>query len=368
MKILFCIDGMTKGGAERVISNLSNYLIKGDNEVEILTVFKSEIEYNLDSNINISSLENNYIDLHKPNKKRGNISKLFMFIKRANIMKKKLKKINPDIIISFLPYTSFLVLKNANKIKKPIIVSVRNDPKEEYKSKVYNLFMRKLYPKASGFVFQTEDAKEYFKDIISVKTKIIPNPLNPLFMDVYKGKRKKEIVSVGRLCTQKNHKMLIEAFSKIHNKYPDYKLIIYGEGDLRESLENLIKEKHLENRSFLPGIENDIKSKIYNSSLFILSSNYEGMPNALMEAMALGLPVISTDCPCGGPKFLIDKGKNGILVKVGDIDDLANKMEMILENETFAGKLGESASKISEKLNPSKINNEWYEFIKLIAK
>ena len=347
---------------------MSNYLIKENNDVEILTVFNSEVEYKLDSNICVSSLENNYIDLHKFNVKKGNISKLFMFFKRAKLIKKKIKKINPDIIISFLPYTSFLVLKSANKIKKPIIVSVRNDPKEEYKSKVYNLFMKKLYPKASGFVFQTEDAKDYFKDIINVRTKIIPNPINPLFMDAYKGKRKKEIVSVGRLCSQKNHEMIIKAFSKIANKYPEYNLIIYGEGDLRESLENLITNENLENKVFLPGIENDIKSKIYNSSLFILSSNYEGMPNALMEAMALGLPVISTDCPCGGPKFLIDNGKNGILVKVGDVDVLANKIEMILENEVFADNLGENASKISEKLNPSNINNEWYEFIRIIAK
>jgi glycosyltransferase involved in cell wall biosynthesis len=148
---------------------------------------------------------------------------------------------------------------------------------------------------------------------------IIPNPINPEFnVKPFSGKRRKIITSVGRLSEQKNQHVLIEAFSRIEKDFPDYELVIYGEGNLRETLENQIKTLKLENKVKLPGVKKNIKNEIYDCSLFVLPSLYEGMPNALMEAMALGLPVISTDCPCGGPRFLIHN-YNGLLVKVNNV-------------------------------------------------
>lgn len=366
MKILFCIDSMTKGGAERVVSNLTDYLVKKDlkNDVYILTITNSEVDYKLNEKVKLMSLEQKITLIHDETKRNNKFIKLKNFYTRVKKMKEKIHKIKPDVIVSFLPYTSFIVLL-ANKGKIPVIVSVRNDPVVEYSSKMYNFLMRKLYPKASGFVFQTEDAKDYFKDVIKVQSIVIPNPINPNFIvkESYKGKRKKEIVSVGRLFEQKNHKLLINAFSEITDKFPDYKLIIYGEGNERSNLEKLIKEKKLENKVFLPGLIDNVKNKIYDASLFVLSSDYEGMPNALMEAMALGLPVISTDCPCGGPKFLIKNNVNGILVEVNNVSEMKAAIEKILENKNFANKIADNACSIVTDLNPEKINYYWLNFI-----
>lgn len=366
MKILFCIDSMTKGGAERVISNLSNYLINNGYDVNILTVVNSDIEYDINAKVKLECLEDKFINVR--NEKNGKIKKISNFIKRIKLMKKAVNKINPDIIISFLPYTSFITLKAIKDI--PTIVSIRNDPKIEYSSKIYNFLMKKLYPRADGFVYQTEDAKQYFKNIVNVKSEIIPNPINEQFIvsQEFQGERKKEIVSVGRLFQQKNHQLLIDAFADLSDELLNYNLIIYGEGEERKKLQGIIKSKKLENRIFLPGNIKNIKEKIYDAKMFVLPSDYEGMPNALMEAMALGIPVIATDCPCGGPKFLIDNNNNGILIDVGDKKQLKKAILKIIKDAEFSKKISHNAIEISQKLAPEKINKKWEDFIVEIYK
>lgn len=287
MKILFCIGGLRKGGAERVISNLANSFSSTD-EISIV-ITEKKIEYKLENNIKVYSLDYNL-------SKNNIINK---FLKIYNLYK-TIKEDKPDVIVSFLREPTFRVLLLRKFIKTPIIVSVRNDPKIEYKSFKSNFLMKVLYPLADGFVFQTEDAKQYFAKKIQEKSIIIPNPIKKEFLNknIYTGDRDKIIVSVGRLEVQKNHNLLIDAFYDINDQIRDYKLIIYGEGSLRTMLQKKINSYGMKDRILLPGITNNIIDKIEKAKLFILSSNYEGMPNALMEAMALGIPSISTDCPC----------------------------------------------------------------------
>lgn len=358
MKILFCIDSLRKGGAERVISNLSNAFIKDNLNISILMISKCKIEYELNPEIELNYLEDEIA------KNEGTISKIISFFRRTKLMKKKISYLKPDVIVSFLPYTSFVVLNAIGK-KIPVIVSIRNDPETEYSSKLYNLFMRMLYPKAKGIVYQTKEAKNYFKNILNVESEIIPNSINPDFIvdKEFEGKRKKEIVSVGRLFDQKNQKLLIDSFIEIKDKIPDYKLIIYGEGYKRNDLEKIIKDNNMNERIILPGNIKNVREKIYDSGLFVLSSEYEGMPNALMEAMCLGLPVISTDCPCGGPRFLIKNNENGILVDVGNKEQLKEAILKIISNEDLAKKISKNAIKISTELSPEIINRRWKEFI-----
>ena len=357
MKILFCIDSLRKGGAERVVSNLANAFVQENQDIDILTVSKSKIEYDLDSRIKVSFLE------ETGSKESKILLKIKKFVKRSNLMKKKIKQIKPDIIVSFLPYTSFVTLNAVKNI--PVIVSVRNDPAVEYSSKIFNFFMRRLYPKAKGFIYQTQEAKDYFKGILDVECKVIPNSINPDFIveNEFQGERKKEIVSVGRLYDQKNQKLLIESFLEISEKIPEYKLIIYGEGYKRDELQQLIDDNSMNDKIFLPGNIKNVKEKIYDSSLFVLSSDYEGMPNALMEAMCLGLPVISTDCPCGGPHFFIKNEENGLLIDVGNKEQLKSAILKIIENKELAKKISKNAIKVSEKVEPKIINKEWREFI-----
>ncbi len=373
MKIMFSIGTLSSGGAERVVCNLSNYLNKF-HDIHIVSVKKTDIAYTLDSNISIDFLDNREeISYDKLMNKRilDKIKRIIRNLRRVRKLKNIIKKNKPEIIVSFLPEPNFLNLILKSKFKIPIIISIRNDPKEEYKSNLYNRLMKKYYPQADAIVYQTEEAKNFFRNIIgnNVIQEIIPNPINEEFIErPYKGIRKKIIVTVGRLQEQKNHKLLIDAFEKVSNQIPDYKLVIYGDGNKKQELETYIKSKNLLDKVMLAGNTKEVKKHIYDASLFILSSDYEGMPNALMEAMALGLPVISTDCPCGGPKFLIDNGKNGILVKVKDVEAMSKAILKVLENKNYADYLSMNASKIAETLNPTKINNEWKKIIEKIGK
>ena len=181
----------------------------------------------------------------------------------------------------------------------------------------------------------------------------------------YTGEREKIIVTTGRLNKHKNHSLLICAFKRIVAFFPDYRIIIYGEGPERLNDEILIRKLGLQEYVLLPGTTNNVPEKIYKASLYVLTSDFEGMPNSLMEAMALGLPCISTDCPCGGPRELIVSGKNGMLVPVGDEDALANAMKKLLNDERYAIELGKNAMKIREELSMDIICRKWYEYLKM---
>ena len=357
MKILFCITAMEKGGAERVVSTITNSMIE-KNEISIVCLADKEIAYKLDERIKIKTLD----------EKEKRVNKLTKNYKRYVSMKNYIKEYNPDIIISFLPVPSFIAIL-ANKRKVPIIVADRNDPKEEYASKIYNMLMKLLYKKANGFVFQTKEQKEYFSEVIQKKSTIILNPVKEEFLKTT-GEKEKEnvIVSVARLEEQKNYEMLINAFSKVNKKHDEYKLKILGDGILREKLEQQIKSLNLEDDVLLYGICDNVKEELEKSKIFVLSSNYEGMPNALIEAMVLGMPVVSTDCPCGGPRELIQDNINGILVKVNDEKALAEKIIYLIENNEFADGLGKNAKLLGEKLNTKKIVAEWEDYIKIIYK
>lgn len=298
MKIMFTMMSMQKGGAERVIANLSNYMIN-NHEIILVPMLNEKIQYNLNKNIKIRTI----------NKKEAKRTKIRKILEKISIFKlHSLKNIileeKPDIIISFLPEPSFkiLALKKINKkIKEiPTIVSVRNDPVIEYKNKIINIIMRKLYPLADGFVFQTEDAKKYFDDIISCKNEIIVNPVGDNFIkERYIGEREERIVAVGRLEPQKNHQVLIEAFKGVYEKHPDYVLEIYGNGSLEEKLKMQVDQLGLNSAIIFKGNSDSIEKDIYKAKAFVMTSDYEGMPNSLLEAFVLGVPCISTDCPCG---------------------------------------------------------------------
>ncbi len=356
MRIAFCIGQLTKGGAERVVCNLANSFSKKD-DISIISLRNDKLAYKLDKSIKTIFLDE---------KKERKIKKNYLRYKK---LKKLLVEENYDIIICFLPEPSFLVLLLKKFISSKVIVSVRNDPRIEYKNLLYKILMKNLYIKADGFVFQTPDAQHFFSNKIQKKSVVILNSINPdFFINKNNVTREKLIVSVGRLEPQKNQKNIILAFANISKKFPDYKLVIYGEGSLRKELENLIAEKNMINRIFLPGISNDIRKSIERASIFILSSDYEGLPNSLMEAMALGIPCISTDCPCGGPRLLIKSGNNGFLVPVNNVVAIENKIKKLLSDRALLEKISKESSKIAKVLNPVDINNKWYDYIKGIVK
>lgn len=363
MKILFNLGTLRKGGAERVVANLSNYLAENNNDVSIVISVEKQSYYKLNNNVKLYGLD----------RKKASNNFLIKNISRLKRLNHIVRTIKPDIIISFLPEPSYrvLALKLFNK-KLKVIVSVRNDPKIEYKTKINRIVMKILYPLADGFVFQTKEAKEYFSKKIQQKSVIIPNPIDKKIIQrkVYTGKKEKKIVAVGRLVEQKNHELLINAFNLVKDQIPEYNLIIYGEGSLREKLQEQIERLNLKERVFLPGNVDNIADKIENASLFVLSSNYEGMPNALMEAMALGLICISTDCPCGGPRFLIENNVNGYLINVGKEKELANKIKEIIvdKKQEELEEVSNNARKKMLQMSEEKIGEIWFKYICSVIK
>ena len=355
MKVTFFTLSMAMGGAERVIKNLAEKYAEQGHQVSIITCFKAKEEYIIASGIKRVVLEQ---------AETQQLNKVLRFARRRKRLVRELKKVQSDVLICFLPEPCLLALSMKFNIQCPIIISERSDPNVLYGKGMFSFVVRKMYNKADGCVFQTEGARAYFDDKIQKKSCIIINPLNEAFLDdPYTGVREKEIVTVGRLYKAKNQAMMIRAFARFHEKCPEYHLTIYGEGSLREKLQQLIEQCHMTEHITLYGQTTKIYDRIHKASLFVISSNYEGMPNALLEAMAIGVPVVATDCPCGGPGSLIEDCVNGRLIPVGDESALYQVFLDMSENSEQYAEYAKKALKIREEANPTKICRLWQEYI-----
>jgi len=336
-KIAFVIGGMGKGGAERVVSNLVGYYHHAGFEIEIVMLLHNKVEYDLPRDVKLT-----YID----SRKYSPVLKPLVWLKKLRDI---IKEDKPDVIVSFFARINLLVLLAAIGIDIPVYISERNDPKDDGRSIVIRFLTSILYPLSKGIVFQTDHAYRCFPKAIQKKGVIIPNPINIDFDFSRKKTKTYEIVTAGRLIEQKNHRLLIHAFEQVvrNNKLSNYKLYIYGEGRLKSKLSELIESKGLNNHVFLMGKTSDIYNKVYNADLFVLSSDYEGLSNALLEAMFLETPVISTNC--AGSNELIADNENGRLVPIGDCDRLAQAIEQNLLDDDKATAMAQKAKrKVSE--------------------
>ena len=349
MKILFYINTLGRGGAERVISNLAGVLSEDtSNEVILVTSKKVDLEYELNPKVR-------RIVLLEDGCKARKIKRNMLLIKS---LRATLKSELVDIAVAFTPEPNFRLLLAARNLKIKTIVSVRNDPKKEYPNAVYKLLANVMYKRATRIVFQTPDAQNCFPASIRKKSLVIMNQVNDKFYSTQINENGKDIITLGRLTEQKNHKLLIEAFSEIKDEISE-NLVIYGEGPLRKELEQLVNDLGLQNRVFLPGNTDDAAHVLSNAKIFVLPSDYEGMPNALLEALATGLPCISTDCPCGGPKMVINNNENGILVPIKDKNALSSAIKTLVINQEQANKLGANAKASAKMFSPDAIISEW---------
>ena len=363
-KIAFHLNSLQQGGAERVVSNLANRFAKEGYEVVIATEWYGTDEFALDQKV-----RRVHVGLTKEGENRSRISKM---LRRIWYLRRFMKKEKPDVVVAFTRGVLYRALAAGIGTGIPVVISVRTDPVGHYDKKADKLRIPLLFPHAAGCVFQTEGAKAFFAPYLQENSRIILNPLNPKYVGVPEpAVRTKDVVQSGRLVDFKNQPMLIRAFLKVHEKHPDYTLKIYGpdsKDGTKEILESIIHENHAEDFVKLMGGSNTLEKDLADAALYAFSSDWEGLPNALMEAMALGLPVVSTDCPCGGPKTLIEDGVNGLLVPIMDEKAMTDGILRLIEDRELAERLGREARKISERANEDAVFEQWQTYLQECCK
>ncbi|MCM1153960.1 MAG: glycosyltransferase [Roseburia sp.] len=351
-KLAFYIGSLNKGGAERVFINLAEYFLKQGYRVVMVTQYRKEDEYELPAGIArvISDIT----------PQETTKSRLVNFFRRVGRLHRIWQKEQPDLVLSCVGKNNFMAVVTTMFTKTKPVVSVVGEAAEEYPNFLMKTLADILFPFAAGIILQTERSRSFFSRRIGKTAVILPNSLNPAFLRPrYEGVREKRIVSVGRLDANKNHEMMIRAFVRLMDRYPEYTLTIYGEGDLHGYLQEMTDSLGVAGRVFLPGVIPDVAGQIEKASLFLLTSYSEGVSNALIEAMALGLPVIATDVPSGGTVELIKDGENGLVIPVGEEDALVAAMDRVLSDAALAKRLGEEAHRLQERLAPERVNRQW---------
>lgn len=353
-RVLILIPSLACGGAERSATLLANELVKtGLFKVTIFSLSNRKICYSLDKSISVHFIDE---QLKWKNKITKNV-------KRAKFISDKAEELGIELIIGFTYIGGIISCMVNKRIRIKNIVCERSDPN---KVGILTKLIRKYYYRfTAGAVFQTQDAQLYFNKIIKNKSIVIQNSIDVSSLPdcVPFSKRKNVIVSVGRLEPVKNQKMLISAFKLVHELYPDYNLLIYGDGSLKQELDNLILDLGLNGNVKLMGVSHQIFDDIKTAKIMAFTSNYEGFPNAVLEAMAMGLVVISTDCPIGGPRNIIKSGDNGYLIPVGDIDALKSKMIECISSPTEMGSISDQAISVRKTNNTETIIKKWEEYI-----
>lgn len=360
MHIACMISSLIKGGSERVMCNLADYFVQQGNRVTLVTQYQREDEYPLNPKV-----KRILSQITEAEMGRNRISN---FIRRFQKLRNIWKTEKPDAILVFIGKNNFMALLTAWGLHIPVVVSVRADPNQEYPNRWMRFMARHLFKKAAGVILQTRACMEFFPKAVQRKSVILHNPVNEVFFEnPYEGEREHTIVTVGRIDENKNQALLLRAFALIAADYPDYQIILYGKGDQEENLKQLADNLEIADRVIFAGNVSDVAGKIKKAGVFVLTSNTEGMPNALIEAMVLGLPVIATDCPCGGPRDLIEDGVNGILTPVGDVDKMKENLQHILNDLQNALHMGQTARKSTAIYREKIVYREWMEYLLKIS-
>lgn len=343
-RIAFVLSGMSQGGAERVISILSRDYAEHGWNTDIIVLLSNRVDYDLHKTTRI-------IDLTRSARLRVSCLPYWFFSLRDYA-----KREQPDIMLTFFPQVSIIAFWACRNLVPKIYASERIDPRYDGRSKVTDLLSKYTYAKLDGMVFQTRLVESYYSNIRNYC--IIPNPIE--IRNYALTKKQKKIVNVGRLAPQKNRKMLITVFAEIAELFPDYALYIYGEGYLRHDLETQARSLGVGNRVFFEGWVANVHECISDAELFVLSSDYEGLSNALLEAMMMGIPCISTDC--AGASEYID-GTNGMVVPVGDSVAMSEAIKRVLEDDYRRDLMGINGKETAKRFSSRAVLEKWHSFM-----
>lgn len=346
MNIVFVLASLGSGGAERVVSLLANKMAERGHQVEIICLKFNDVYYQTDSRVKVTlAMQQTH----------NRLTEVFW-------LRKYLKKQNPDVVIPFTEGVYCFTILSLLGTGIPIIASERLDPAAM--SKIRKMLKRLLLPYADWLVVQTLSIKEYFPKSIQKKTSIIYNPVNEESLSPalpLREGRQNRIISVGRLYPQKNQAMMIRAFAKVADEFPDWQLIIFGEGPLRAELEFLVSSFKLQDRVLLPGRTEYVIEELRKSKIFCMSSDYEGMSNSMIEAICVGLPIVTTDV--SGVKELVENGKNGVVVPCGDVDKLGKTFSELMSNERLMEEYSRNNYSKKELFRIDTIVNQWEQLL-----
>lgn len=359
-RILLIIPTNTSGGAERVMCQLANEFSKKDIKV-CLANFDSNSEfYPISEKVKWVKMG---LEFKRKQKWRKIAEAPAIEIKRFLFIRKLIKEFKPDIVLPFLEMAELLTIPNCLTMNVPFCVSIRND----YSSYFYymKLLSKYTYQKARLVVCQTEAVRQMLLKTVKCNTAVIENPLDEASYSSkpYTGSRRKVIINVGRLTPQKNQKMLIDVFHTISNEFPEYKLHIFGDGELRNELQLQIDQYGLQSRIVLKGIVPNALKENNDAALFVMSSDFEGFPNTLAEAMANGIPVISTDFNTNAARTLLKNGACGSLVPVGNENVLKTTIQHALLDWELTEQKAHRGLYVKEQLNAEKIAQVWIDKI-----
>lgn len=361
MKVVFYYGSIKGGGAERVITTLSNFLIEKGDEVSIIVHDEGESGYYLDPRVKVYALN----CVHMSKNLKESLSLMFGNIKS---IKKHIKMLKPDVVLAFDPQVAFIANVACHGIPDvKVIGSERSNPfmaRAGWKSKIFthgSIFL-------DGFVFQTEGAKHFYPLKTQKKGTVIPNGIFsgfPEYIPEYGQRKPWTVCASGRIVEVKRYDLMVDAVERVIKKYPDIVLDIFGEGNDYDKLKAYIAGKGLQKSIILKGRTKNMTEELVRHRMFLLTSDHEGMPNGLIEAMACGCACISTDCNFG-PSELIQDGVNGILTPVGDSKKLADAIESVIEDQVRAEQIAKNASLIRKSHSPESISNRYRDYMKQV--
>lgn len=353
-KICFLTSTLNYGGATKILVELANYLSLY-HKVIIVNYGEGENFYKLNANVEV---------IKAPHTK-CKIPKLRMLCQMM-LLRAFFRKEKYDLIIAFGNTEKIMALSSSIGRRTKVIISERQDPYNYHPGKKHTMWLRYLL--ADGCVFQTRGAMEYFPEAVKKKSVVIPNFIlidDKKFMPI--EKKKKEIAFSARFeLRQKRQDVMINAMKIVASKYPDWKLVFYGDGDDQPDIIRLVKKYQIENNVVFAGKVRAVNECIYQSSIMALSSDYEGIPNVIIEAMAMGVPVVATDCSPGGARLLIKNKENGLIVPIGDYKKLADAIIFFIENPNIANEYAKKAMEVKKKYSPDIIFPLWKSYFEKI--
>lgn len=351
LNITIIVPGMKRGGAERVVAFIANSFIQHEYNVNIILLGKAESEYDLDSKVLVYGL--NADGLNK--------------LKVVSKLRRTIHKISTDIILCFsMKMTVYTILATIG-MKIKIVGSDRSNPYYAYGDSMCKGIYAWILAKANGFIFLTEGGKSYYPESIRKKSIVIPNGVFaaeiPKKFIEFNMRDKYTICAVGRFSPVKNYETMLTAFSIFLKTHPKYKLHIFGDGELRSVIVKFTQSLKIEDSVIFEGVVNNVHEKIKKFSMFIHTSKSESWCNALMEAMACGVPCVVMDCDFG-PRSMIVNGVNGELVPLGDIDGFVSSMIKIADSDTYAMMLSYNSAKINMTHAPDVIAKKYLDYLK----